>query len=146
MNNPQYVKIKDNQNEDMGLAGFVGFGCSYGGKWWGGLAREHRGDDFCKTPKASLMRDFEGVKTATFLCGDYRDVEIPQNQGKTTSGMEEHAYSDVEIKQDQAKSTSELEELVYPDVEIGKKNEKPTSRLSESACRDVETLTMHAKQ
>lgn len=74
-----YLEIKAHQNDDMGLAGFVGFGCSYGGKWWGGLARERRGDDFCKTPKASLMKDFEGVKTATFLCGDYREVEIPDN-------------------------------------------------------------------
>ena len=73
----EYVKIKENQDGDMGLAGFVGFGCSYGGKWWGGLAREHRGDNFCKTPKKSLMRDFNGLKTAEFMCEDYRDVFIP---------------------------------------------------------------------
>ena len=74
----EYLKIKARQNEDMGLAGFVGFGCSYGGKWWGGIAREHRGDDFCETPKESLLRDFSGVKNAQFICGDYGDVEIPE--------------------------------------------------------------------
>ena len=30
------------------LRGFIGFGCSYGGKWWGGYARP-RGDRPCRT-------------------------------------------------------------------------------------------------
>lgn len=34
----QYKYIKEHKDEDMALSGFVGFGCSFGGKWFGGLA------------------------------------------------------------------------------------------------------------
>lgn len=33
-----YLQIKNNQvSFDPALVGFVGFGCSFGGKWWGGM-------------------------------------------------------------------------------------------------------------
>lgn len=34
-----YEYIKNNLNENKALAGFVGFGCSFGGKWFGGYAK-----------------------------------------------------------------------------------------------------------
>lgn len=71
----EYYHIKENKTEDSALAGFVGFGCSYGGKWWGGLARERRGDNFCKAPNISIV----GLEHAEFICLDYRDVVIPPN-------------------------------------------------------------------
>ena len=33
-----YKYIKEHKDEDKVLAGFVGFGCSFGGKWFGGYA------------------------------------------------------------------------------------------------------------
>ena len=33
-----YYYIKENKDEKPYLTGFVGFGCSFGGKWFGGLA------------------------------------------------------------------------------------------------------------
>lgn len=35
----QYRYIRENKDADPVLAGFVGFGCSFGGKWFGGLKR-----------------------------------------------------------------------------------------------------------
>ena len=35
----EYKSIKTDMNSDKGLSGFVGFGCSFGGKWWGGGVR-----------------------------------------------------------------------------------------------------------
>ena len=29
-------------DENPALTGFVGFGCSFGGKWWGGYAKDKR--------------------------------------------------------------------------------------------------------
>ena len=76
----QYQYIKSNKDEDPCLTGFVGFGCSFGGKWFGGLARNKKGDNYCARANRSVAKDFElGLKDAKFLCLDYKDVYIPNN-------------------------------------------------------------------
>ena len=74
----QYKYIKEHKDEDMALSGFVGFGCSFGGKWFGGLAANKRGDNYCRRANKSVLKDMGGLQNATFLCLDYKDVEIPQ--------------------------------------------------------------------
>lgn len=73
----EYYRVKSNMDENPALTGFVGFGCSFGGKWWGGYAKDKRGDDYCGQAKRSLLKDLSGVVNATFTCLDYKDVEIP---------------------------------------------------------------------
>ena len=73
----EYYHVKANMDENPALAGFVGFGCSFGGKWWGGYAKDKRGDDYCGQAKRGLLKDLHGVQSATFTCLDYHDVEIP---------------------------------------------------------------------
>ena len=73
----EYYRIKANMDENPALTGFVGFGCSFGGKWWGGYAKDKRGDDYCGQAKRGLLKDFLGVQSATFTCLDYHDVKIP---------------------------------------------------------------------
>lgn len=75
----EYYRVKANIDENPALTGFVGFGCSFGGKWWGGYAKDKRGDDYCGQAKRSLLKDFQGVRFATFTCLDYHDVEIPDD-------------------------------------------------------------------
>ena len=75
----EYYRVKANMDENPALTGFVGFGCSFGGKWWGGYAKDKRGDDYCGQAKRGLLKDLSGVVNATFTCLDYRDVEIPDN-------------------------------------------------------------------
>ena len=72
-----YYRVKANMDENPALAGFVGFGCSFGGKWWGGLASNKKGDNYCARAGNSLLKDLPGVQDATFTCLDYRDVIIP---------------------------------------------------------------------
>lgn len=74
----QYKYIKEHKDENMALSGFVGFGCSFGGKWFGGLASNKRGDNYCRRANKSVLKDMGGLQNATFLCLDYKDVEIPQ--------------------------------------------------------------------
>lgn len=74
----QYKYIKEHKDEDMALSGFVGFGCSFGGKWFGGLAANKRGDNYCRRANKSVLKDIDGLQNATFLCLDYKDVKIPQ--------------------------------------------------------------------
>lgn len=73
----EYYRVKANMDKNPALTGFVGFGCSFGGKWWGGYAKDKRGDDYCGQAKRSLLKDLSGVVNATFTCLDYKDVEIP---------------------------------------------------------------------
>ena len=73
----EYYRVKANMDENPALTGFVGFGCSFGGKWWGGYAKDKRGDDYCGQAKRGLLKDFRGVQSAKFTCLDYHDVKIP---------------------------------------------------------------------
>lgn len=43
----EYYYVKEHKDENPALTGFVGFGCSFGGKWFGGLASNKKGDNYC---------------------------------------------------------------------------------------------------
>ncbi len=73
----EYMHIKDNLDDDKVLSGFVGFGCSFGGKWFGGYAKSSEGRNYCAESKRSIMKYMENLQTATFLNLDYKDVKIP---------------------------------------------------------------------
>lgn len=75
----QYKYIRENKDKDKALSGFVGFGCSFGGKWFGGYARNKTGTNYCLQSKKSLLKDFVGLNNAIFTCLDYKDVKIPEN-------------------------------------------------------------------
>lgn len=90
----EYYEIKANKDKDKALAGFVGFGCSFGGKWFGGYAKNRVRRNYCLEAKKHTMKTWSienycgeskrgmdkamlGIKDATFTCLDYKDVEIP---------------------------------------------------------------------
>ncbi len=61
--------------------GFIGFGCSYSGKWFGGYAR---GDDAQGVPRnyaaessRNLLKQAFGLSGVLFKCGSYLDLFIP---------------------------------------------------------------------
>lgn len=74
-----YKFIKQNQELYPPLTGFVGFGCSFGGKWFGGYARNARADNYAAQSKRSLLKDMPPLLSAEFMCMDYRAVPIPKN-------------------------------------------------------------------
>ena len=74
----QYKHIRNNKDKyPKELVGFVGFGCSFGGKWFAGYARG-KNRNYCLDAKKFLLRKMETLKQAEFICGDYRNVAIPQ--------------------------------------------------------------------
>lgn len=73
----EYTAVKANKDADPALTGFVGFGCSFGGKFFGGYARNASGTNYAAQSKRSLLEDMAALKNAEFLCGDYRAVTIP---------------------------------------------------------------------
>jgi len=75
----QYYDVKralGSEEEDKALAGFVGFGCSFGGKWFGGYAKNNSGTNYALQSKNSMLKKMEGMKTAVFINKDYRDFVI----------------------------------------------------------------------
>ena len=75
----QYKYIREHKDEDCVLSGFVGFGCSFGGKWFGGYARNKDGTNYALQSKKSLLKDMNTLTNAKFICKDYRDVELSDN-------------------------------------------------------------------
>ena len=73
----QYQTIRANKDADPVLTGFVGFGCSFGGKWFGGYARNKGGTNYAAQSKRSLLKDMATLGGAEIFCGDYKQVPIP---------------------------------------------------------------------
>ncbi|MBQ8086227.1 MAG: DNA adenine methylase [Lachnospiraceae bacterium] len=75
----EYDYIKQHKEENKMLAGFVGFGCSFGGKWFGGYAKGGIDRNYALESKISLLKDMSTLMDAEFICSDYIDVELPSN-------------------------------------------------------------------
>ena len=73
----QYKYVKEHKDEDKVLSRFVGFGCSFGGKWFGGYAKDKTNKNYALQSKKSLLKDMVTLIDAEFICKDYRDVELP---------------------------------------------------------------------
>ncbi len=75
----QYYWVKEHKENDPALTGFVGFGCSFGGKWFGGYASNRGGTNYAEQSKRSMLHVFDGIANAEFYNLDYRAVPIPDN-------------------------------------------------------------------
>lgn len=58
----QYYDIKANKDRDKALTGFVGFGCSFGGKWFGGYAQNRANRNYCLESKKHTMKLWDNIK------------------------------------------------------------------------------------
>jgi DNA adenine methylase len=75
-----YHEVKNNQDRYTNeLIGFVGFLCSFGGKWWGGYAANSKGDHYAERGSRVLTKQAKKLKGITFKNQDYQDLEIPEN-------------------------------------------------------------------
>lgn len=70
----QYQEIKES-GEDW-LKGFVGFGCSFAGKYWGGYARGGDGRDYCQNAKNSTLKKMKSLQDVIFTNLNYEDLYI----------------------------------------------------------------------
>lgn len=74
-----YCKIKENpQNYPKKLVGFVGFGSSFGNKWWGSYAHNRNGRNHTAEGSRNLMKQAENLKGIKFVHGNYSDMVIPE--------------------------------------------------------------------
>ena len=68
------LKIRWQEGEDSALIGFVGFGCSFSGKWFGGYARGNS-RDYCSEAKRSLLKRHRLLTKVQFEHTNYKNLE-----------------------------------------------------------------------
>lgn len=61
------------------LKAFVGFGCSFSGKWFGGYARDGSNTNYAKSAKNSLLKKHKTMQDVLFLNSSYEKVNLPNN-------------------------------------------------------------------
>ncbi len=52
----RYQEIKAKKDDADPLTAFAGFGCSFGGKWFGGYARNAQKSNYCAIAKRSITK------------------------------------------------------------------------------------------
>lgn len=70
----EYKYIKEHLDENKPLSGFVGFGCSFGGMWFQGFARDATGTNYASQTKRSLTKTMLGLTDTVFTCLDYKEL------------------------------------------------------------------------
>lgn len=74
-----YNQIKDNKaNYPPELVAFVGFGCSFGGKWLGGYARGRGGRNYTKESRDALMASLPRLQNVQFFAADFMETDPPE--------------------------------------------------------------------
>jgi len=70
----EYIYIKEHKDEKPYLTGFVGFGCSFAGKWFGGYAKQNGSErNYCLNAYNSIMKKMIGFNNTIFESKDYRE-------------------------------------------------------------------------
>lgn len=82
LNEDDYTELKSGSANDP-LVGFAGFGCSFGGKFFGGYARgkTSKGEwrNYAAETKRNLLKQAQNIKGVAFICSPYDQLPIPQN-------------------------------------------------------------------
>lgn len=77
----EYYRVKDMTEtclEDIALKAFVGFGCSFSGKWWGGYAKNAVQHNYALSAVNSLSKKVNKMKDVGFFCMDYSEFVCPE--------------------------------------------------------------------
>jgi DNA adenine methylase len=79
----EYTKIKTNKTDyPPELVAFVGFGCSFGNKWFGGYARStcnNRVRNFAAETKNAILKNLKQINGVQFIHSSYDRLTIPDN-------------------------------------------------------------------
>lgn len=68
----EYIKARS-LSDDLPMKAFIGFGCSFAGKWFGGYARSDNKTCYAVTSKRSLMKQLPLIQDVQFTACDYRE-------------------------------------------------------------------------
>lgn len=75
-----YYELKSNPDKYIPeVIGFVGFLCSFGGKWWGGYAANSKGENYAARGSRIMIKQIDRLKGVMFLNQKYSEIEMPNN-------------------------------------------------------------------
>ena len=72
----EYQRVKANKDEDLALTAFVGFGCSFGGRFFEGYARGNKGSDYAGAALRSTAKKAKGLGSVAFDCQPFEKVQV----------------------------------------------------------------------
>ena len=76
----EYNDIKSHKEaHSEELVGFVGFGCSFKAKFFGGYARSSKPQNFALQTSNNLLKQKPFLEGVEFKCASYEQLEIPEN-------------------------------------------------------------------
>lgn len=101
----QYTLVREHLDKKPYVSGFIGFGCSFSGKWFGGYARGGN-RNYCLNAYNSTIKKFEKLKDVVFMCKDY--FEVPVQVGAVI-------YCDIPYKNTTAYCKKEVGEFNHDD-------------------------------
>ncbi len=70
----EYDKANAARNVEDPLTAFIGFGCSFSGKWFGGYARDGTGRNYAKNAANSILKKASRMGAVSFCNREYIDV------------------------------------------------------------------------
>lgn len=72
-----YRQLKLDKSEgNLALKAFVGFGCSFAGKYWGGYAKNKQGQKFARNAKNTLLKTLPKIIDVKFYHCDFFKIGI----------------------------------------------------------------------
>lgn len=79
-----YLSVRNNRGDyDPALVGFVGFCCSYSGKWFAGYARGNdksgKSRNYCAESRRNILMQLPNIQTVIFKQKSYLDLHIPDD-------------------------------------------------------------------
>lgn len=78
----EYSHARNEKAVNEGTA-FIGFGCSYSGKWFGGYARGNDSNgqarNYCSESKRNIMKQAHSLSSVKFYHSSYDELDIPPN-------------------------------------------------------------------
>ncbi len=74
----EYDYVKNHKEENLPLTAFVGIGCSYSAKWFGGYSKNNTGRNYALNAHNTLLAQLPKIKNIVFKYKDYQECE-PNN-------------------------------------------------------------------
>jgi len=72
-----YRRVRAVNDERDPLIAFVGYGCSFGGKWWGGYARPNKTNrNYCDTARRGILKKLRRCQGVAFASCAFTDLDI----------------------------------------------------------------------
>lgn len=70
-----YQRIRSDASADPALRAFVGFGCAFGGRYWGTYAKNDPKNDYAQQARNSLRKKAAGMVGAGIVHSSYADLQ-----------------------------------------------------------------------